>query len=581
MKNFVLIYCFICFVSLVFADNFRENFQNPPDLACAETWYHFTTEMITKEGITADMEAMRDIGYKGAHVFATGGNVQNSVFKNPVAIMSPQWQEMMEHLGREAKRCGIKLGRHGSDLHRLNTWWKMGDAWVGYINKAQTLLQAGIAIKQILFVPPITAPNSNWKSKLNKSIVDEGFDYDICSVEDLGDILYVDNGKIRASKNGVSYNLLVVEGNNLNTIAKIKAIENLVADGANVLAERPVDSPSLSDNKGEFDELVERIWGGNEAIKKIGKGKLFKNGSPLSILRNMGVKPKCLAKNMLAICRTTGSHDIFYIVNTTKNSFNKNIFFNVESGKIPQLWDAYTGKIENITEYKRSNNEVEIPLYFSENDSKFIVFVEGKEQSTISVATSEKQNTKTCIEALDISNDWNVYFQKNRGAPDSIKLAKTQSLSQSQIDGVKYFSGIMLYEKEIEIPSDYIKENRKLILEFDKIYNIAQVEINGKFVQTLWKSPYRCDITKHLKVGKNIIKIKVANLWVNRIIGDSQYPYEPLQNWVIQGKTKSESKRITSSDWSSAWGKKDKLLESGIVGKVQIKACDVVPIKNN
>ena len=401
---------------------------------------------------------------------------------------------------------------------------------------------------------------------------------------------------------------------------------------------------------------------------------------------------------MLTVCRTNGTHDIFYIVNPSKNSFNKKIFFNVANGKIPQLWDADTGKIENIAEYKKIASGVEIPLYFRADESKFIVFVNGQGQGVVDLQTSQKltetkieiieakfgnkaknqfidvadllkkniaseiwvanktfgsdpspfnvkklylkyringkeknlvlaENTllrlvdnapekliytkvdgdkvgvcfeengtangecadktkfsfevKNLPEPLDISNDWVVRFQKNRGAPDMIKLAKTQSLSDSKIDGVKYFSGTMQYEKEIEIPSNYIQENRKLILEFEDIYNIAQVEINGKFVHTLWKYPYRCDITKYLKEGKNIIKVRVANLWVNRLIGDDHYPQEHLQNWVMQGKTKSESKRFTSSDWTTAWSKKDKLFKSGIVGKVQIKPCDIIPIKNN
>ena len=593
---------------------------------------------------------------------------------------------------------GFTLGKHGSDLHRLNTWWQMGKAWVSYVNRAQTLLQAGRALKQVLIVSPASSPNSMWEASVNTSIVSAGFDYDICSFEDLGDILFVDNGKIKASKNGASYELLVVEKNRLNTIEKIKAIEKLVSDGANILAERPVDSPSLSDDKSEFDAIVARIWGSGEAVKNIGKGKLFTKGSVVGALIKLKVAPRCIAKNILTVCRTNGTHDIFYIVNPSKNSFNKKIFFNVANGKIPQLWDADTGKIENIAEYKKIASGVEIPLYFRADESKFIVFINGQGQGIVDLQTSQKltetkieiieakfgnkaknqfidvadllkkniaseiwvanktfgsdpspfnvkklylkyringkeknlvlaENTllrlvdnapekliytkvdgdkvgvcfeengtangecadktkfsfevKNLPEPLDISNDWVVRFQKNRGVPDMIKLAKTQSLSDSKIDGVKYFSGTMQYEKEIEIPSNYIQENRKLILEFEEIYNIAQVEINGKFVHTLWKYPYRCDITKYLKEGKNIIKVRVANLWVNRLIGDDHYPQEHLQNWVMQGKTKSESKRFTSSDWTTAWSKKDKLFKSGIVGKVQIKPCDIIPIKNN
>ena len=123
MKNFALFLLMTSVVEIALARDLQKQFQTPPDDACAETWYHFTSSAITKEGITADMEAMRDIGYKGAHVFTTGGNIQG--FNKPVRVMSPQWQEMMEHLGREAKRCGIKLG-----MHNCTGWSSSGGPWI-------------------------------------------------------------------------------------------------------------------------------------------------------------------------------------------------------------------------------------------------------------------------------------------------------------------------------------------------------------------------------------------------------------------------------------------------------------------
>ena len=46
--------------------------------------------------------------------------------------------------------------------------------------------------------------------------------------------------------------------------------------------------------------------------------------------------------------------------------------------------------------------------------------------------------------------------------------------------------------------------------------------MNGKAVGIVWHSPYRVDVTSSLKPGANEISIKVANAWVNRLIGDQQ-----------------------------------------------------------
>ena len=52
--------------------------------------------------------------------------------------------------------------------------------------------------------------------------------------------------------------------------------------------------------------------------------------------------------------------------------------------------------------------------------------------------------------------------------------------------------------------------------------NLAEVTVNGKAVGVVWHTPYRVDVTSALKPGANEVSIKVANAWVNRMIGDQQ-----------------------------------------------------------
>ena len=50
-------------------DRAREGFQNPPDSAKPQTWWHWMNGNVTKEGITADLEAMQRVGIGGAQIF--------------------------------------------------------------------------------------------------------------------------------------------------------------------------------------------------------------------------------------------------------------------------------------------------------------------------------------------------------------------------------------------------------------------------------------------------------------------------------------------------------------------------------
>jgi hypothetical protein len=51
---------------------------------------------------------------------------------------------------------------------------------------------------------------------------------------------------------------------------------------------------------------------------------------------------------------------------------------------------------------------------------------------------------------------------------------------------------------------------------------VAQVLVNGKPAGIAWKAPYEVDIGHLVGAGRNTVEVRVANLWVNRLIGDAQ-----------------------------------------------------------
>ena len=75
MQKKILTCCLaMCCLFSVSADenpSLQEGFMNPPKGGGAQTWWHWTSNFVTKKGITADLEAMKAIGYEGAHLFTT------------------------------------------------------------------------------------------------------------------------------------------------------------------------------------------------------------------------------------------------------------------------------------------------------------------------------------------------------------------------------------------------------------------------------------------------------------------------------------------------------------------------------
>jgi len=61
---------------------------------------------------------------------------------------------------------------------------------------------------------------------------------------------------------------------------------------------------------------------------------------------------------------------------------------------------------------------------------------------------------------------------------------------------------------------------------------LAQVSVNGVDVGTAWHAPYRIDIGRALHSGRNRLEIRVANTWVNRLVGDAQPGAQHPVTWT-------------------------------------------------
>jgi hypothetical protein len=182
----------------------------------------------------------------------------------------------------------------------------------------------------------------------------------------------------------------------------------------------------------------------------------------------------------------------------------------------------------------------------------------------------------------EITGPWELRFPPNCGAPEHITLEKLISWSEHSESSVKYFSGVATYSKTINVPAEMLGGNRRLYLDLGKVQVMAQVGLNGKDLGVLWKPPYRVDVTDAVKAGENTLEIRVANLWVNRMIGDEEMPEDSSRNangtlkewpkWVSEGKP-SPTGRYTFTTWR-LWKKGDSLQESGLIGPVTLCATE-------
>ncbi|WP_207425268.1 glycosyl hydrolase [Pedobacter sp. SYSU D00535] len=85
--------------------------------ATAKPWvlWYWMHGAASKEGITADLEAMKEVGIGGAYLMPIKGPTNPPLFTPVAAQLSPLWWEMVKHAVREADRLGLKIGMNVSD----------------------------------------------------------------------------------------------------------------------------------------------------------------------------------------------------------------------------------------------------------------------------------------------------------------------------------------------------------------------------------------------------------------------------------------------------------------------------------
>ncbi len=425
------------------------------------------------------------------------------------------------HQPVDDKIPGLGLGPFGQWFNRHETWSEQASAWTTYLSRSSYLLQQGKFVADIIYY---YGEDNNITSLFNKKLplIPKGYNYDFVNADALINMLTVNNNNITTAS-GMNYKVLVLDANSKQmTLPVAKAIFKLVNAGATVVGPKPTNNPSLAGNNEEYKTIINSLWGGNESEKLVGKGKVIVDILSEKVLNKMNVLPDFsyndVNANLLYVHRKLNDCDIFW-VNNRKNQDQKiEANFRV-FGKSVEIWHAETGKSEKAT-YSFDDKQTKVSLNLTANDAVFVVF---------GAATKAKSFVKTeSVTTLltQLNGSWGVTFQKERGAPNSIQLNELKSLSENEIQGVKYFSGIATYSKSFPVKKEWLKQGSMFYLDLGVVKELAEVYVNGKSIGIVWKAPYKIELGNSLHVGDNTIEIKVANLWVNRLIGDQQLNVE-------------------------------------------------------
>ena len=417
------------------------------------------------------------------------------------------------------KAPGMTLGPFGQWFNRNETWAEQANVWIDYLARTSFLLQQGHFGADIVY---FYGEDSNLTAIFQKSApqIPPGYGFDYINADGLIHELRVTGGRITTAS-GMSYRVLGLDPYSRHmSLPVLRAIYNLVTGGAVVVGSKPIDDPSLADDPAEFRKFSDELFGDGKGVHKVGKGTVYAGQDLGEVFRTLNVpadfdytKPQSTTR-LLFVHRKLADGDLYFVDNRNDRYETVAASFRV-TGKVPELWRAEDGT-RGPASFKIADGRTTVPLKLEPWGTVFVVFRKPTSESSYTVPSSAETELAT------LNGTWKLSFQPGRGAPAAITVNRLESWTRNSDPGVKYFSGVGTYTRNIDVKSDWLQKGVKVWIDLGDVKNLAEVAVNGKSLGVLWHTPYRVDATGALKPGANEVSIRVINAWVNRLIGDQQ-----------------------------------------------------------
>ena len=463
------------------------------------------------------------------------------------------------HQSRPEARPGFQWAHVGTHFDCNLTWWPMANGWLTYLARCQHMLRQGLFVADFVYLKDETIPGFIEPRPNQQPMRPAGFDYDVLNAEVLQRHCVAKDGRL-VLPDGMSYRYLVLphQPNAILSPATLKKINVLSEAGVTVIAPRTLAGAIAKVREGTLDAVVKA----DDFVPDIK-------------FRNLQYS------QFDWIHRRDGETDIYFISNQTTKELTAEVAFRVV-GKQPELWDAVTGSIRELAEYRNtSDGRTEVSLKFAPRQSFFIVF---RRKVNVNHGSMIEKNFPELKPVMEVAGAWEVQFDpkwfyddKARiiNATANVTFEKLEDWTKMPEGAIKYYSGVATYHKVFDLQKSKI-ENRKskMYLTLGVVKNLARVRLNGRDLGVVWTAPWQVAIPDGvLREKGNELNIEVANLWPNRLIGDAVLPKEKRLT-VTNVRTYDT---MTSGTWGCKMcedrkktGKPAELLPSGLMGPVKV-----------
>ncbi len=471
---------------------------------------------------------------------------------------------------------GWQMDPWGTALNRKLTWWPLSRSWFDYLARCQYLLQQGRFDADLLVFYGDDAPGVyDYEVYFKESMLvrGNGFRFDVIDGDSLRNFLQAENGRLTPPHGKGSYRLLVVQPGRKLRLETLQALRRLAEQGASVVyPESRFDfhNPSLSNcDDIAYQALVDELFGENDGkkhISNIGKGAVYTGFTEEEVCGRLGLSPE------LSFETVSGKGDVNWLRRVFRDCEKTWYFLSnhdryeptvieatFAADGLPEIWDPETGETRDVRPLRQGDGSTALRLELGPSDSLFVMFDRTKTSSPV-------YETRHRVGDQPLDPPFIVRFDPQWGGPEEIVFNELISWPEHPHPGVRHYSGIAEYEKAFQLSDAWAAGNRAVAVEFENVKDVAEIYINGKLAGTLWKPPYRVDLTGFVRAGENTLRVRVANTWVNRCLYDATLPEDERLTWANSMQMHFPDKN--AKDLRFKWDRGP--LPSGMIGGIRL-----------
>jgi hypothetical protein len=452
----------------------------------------------------------------------------------------------MHSFGYSPDRVPLPGWRMYAEIHlnRNVPWWRYMKQYSAWSRRVQWVLQSGWPVADSLVYPVESNPGgSHSTGRSEHEPVSPMNSIDAASIYTFGKIWQSDDNRYDVK--------------NLCLLGDIKTLE----------AAQKIDQMIKKGVKVTYCGLEPKKW----TVSKEYEAKMVdgrEEGWQKVLEKNRSVRWYPEDAVLTYLHRRVEGAEVYFVMNCG-DQFNGEVEFS-EPGLIPQIWDADTGDKTVCGQWRARDGKVRVKVRLGHLESAIVVFVKGREtlhaqkceggeiirerdgrlyalisgNKRCSVLLSDgsvRNLTAKSPTEIHLDEGWTLYASDSDGVgvkgKAEMKLEKLRSWRD--ISEVRNYSGTGSYRIAFDVSSEMLRDDLLVELDLGKVYEVAEVWVNGKRVDVSWFPPYELDITGHLKLGPNELRIDAANVLKNYLTEDEySHPSGLLGPVKIRGISK-------------------------------------------